>query len=314
VNEEESQRIRQYLKVIRRAASLIEDCLDGRDLPERTEEPIIATSNEAEESPDVLEDSQTDRESRVNELLESEDWPEAVAPYSITNETSRQDQIDRANAVLDMMLDRSVKGCNFLDFGCGEGWIAHQALERGAETSTGFDVKADPNWEELSEVNFTDDLKDVKRNHYHAVILYDVLDHCEDPVKAMEDVHKAVRDDGFVYVRCHPWTASHATHIYRKLNKAYTHLFLTWEEIKNKINEPPMYTRMELDPITAYHWWFKDFKIIKERIIREPVPEFFLQQEMKDIMMQTMGLSLEEVEPFCERMSMKFVDYLLAPK
>ena len=79
------------------------------------------------------------------------------------------------------------------------------------------------------------------------------------------------------------------------------------------IGEDPMYTRIEKDPLTAYHWWFHDFRINKERIVREPVHEFFLQKPFKDLLQLEQKLG-DDLEPFMERMSMQFIDYLLTRK
>jgi hypothetical protein len=66
------------------------------------------------------------------------------------------------------------------------------------------------------------------------VFLYDVLDHAIDAEQAyIKEAHRCLAPNGTVYVRCHPWTSKHATHLYKQgINKAYFHLFLTWDEIR----------------------------------------------------------------------------------
>ena len=83
-----------------------------------------------------------------------------------------------------------------MDFGCGEGWIAKQVIERGTSESTGFDIKKSENWEKLTDVNFTNNFNDLKPSHYDVIILYDVLDHCEDPVTLMNQVKSLIKNDG----------------------------------------------------------------------------------------------------------------------
>ena len=46
-------------------------------------------------------------------------------------------------------------------------------------------------------------------------------------------------------------------------------------KILELIKEEPIFTRVEKNPLAAYHWWFKDFEIKKERFVREPINEFF---------------------------------------
>ena len=320
MNEKE---IRRYLAIVRRACSLIEEQLDdtnleevgaNREMPKPAEpqfkkrEPEDAQPQTAEQ----YEESSLARKDHIKRLLEIEEWPEAVPPYLVASDSSDQDQIDRANAVLDTM---DVQGVRFLDFGCGEGWIAKQMLSRGAVESTGYDIKRSKTWKRLEGPKFTSNFNDVKRAYYDAVMLYDVLDHAENPEDVMKKVEMVLKKEGKVYVRCHPWTSVHANHIYKKgLNRAYIHLFLCWEEMHDLVGEDPMYTRTEKDPLNAYRWWFHDFRIKKERMVKEPVHEFFLQKSFKELLQSEQQLTDENLEPFMERMSIQFVDYLLARK
>ena len=317
--------IRRFLAVIRRSCALIEEHLDGTETSvsvdqiveqvEQAEKPQLEKREPKDAQPQTAEQFEESRQARkdhVKKLLSIEEWPEAVPPYLVASDASDQDQIDRANAVLDAM---GAEGKRFLDFGCGEGWIAKQMLERGAEEATGYDIKRSPTWQRLEGPKFTHNFNELKRLHYDAVMLYDVLDHAEDPEDVMKKVEMVLKKEGKVYVRCHPWTSIHANHVYKKgLNKAYAHLFLFWEEMKELIGEDPMYTRIEKDPLTAYHWWFHDFRIHTERIIDEPVHEFFLQKPFKELLQNEQKLTDDELEPFIERMSMQFVDYLLTRK
>jgi SAM-dependent methyltransferase len=304
MNEEE---IRRYLAVIRRACTLIEDQLNKSDADKDTLPEVPNTNFQ-----NVAADTKLARKIHVERLLAIEEWPEAVPPYLVASDASDQDQIDRANAVLDTM---GIQGERFLDFGCGEGWITKQMLARGAIEADGYDIKISSTWKKLKGPNFTHNFDDIKKDYYDVVLLYDVLDHAEDPEDVMKNVKLALKKDGKVYIRCHPWTSIHANHIYKKgLNKAYIHLFLMWEEMHDLIGEAPMYTRIEKDPLTAYHWWFRDFTVNKERVVREPVHDFFLQSSFKDLLQKEQRLRDKELEPFMERMSMQFVDYLLIRK
>lgn len=310
--------IRKYLEVIKRAVQLIENELNtgglgpealmqivGQTLP-ITQQTLSPPSEEA-----VLA-----RKKHVSDLMSISVWPEAVEGYLAETANNRENQINRANAVLDMMLDRSIEGMNFLDFGCGDGWIARQALTRGAATATGFDIKENPNWANIDKVEFTADFSKLKPSYYDVVMLYDVLDHCEDAVGVMQQIKSLLKFGGSViYVRCHPWTSRHATHVYKQgINKAYIHLFLTWDEIAELLpeGETPMFTRNEKNAIDAYRWWFHEFKTIKERVTKDvPLSQFFLVPSFKELVIQEQQLSPERVEGFFNDMEIQFVDFVL---
>ena len=334
----------RYLKVIKRAVSLIEDMIqndDGglmeqiMDEPNHSHQtqqlqhidnaPQPAVSNLKEpEKPLVnqaLNSQEYDewklaRNKHIRDLMGIDCWPEAV-PDELLAGPSDADQIKRADAVLDMMVDRDFAGLNFLDFGCGEGWIAKQALERGAAESAGYDIKKNEKWSEINGPQFTHIYNELKRNHYDVIFLYDVLDHCQNPEETMKQVRNLLKNNGSVYVRVHPWTSKHASHVYKQgLNKAYIHLFLNWEELHDQTGEEPMFTRKELKPLEAYHWWFDKFDIKKERVIESPVSDFFFVPAFKDLLAieQNIYEAGVDIDHLLELMKIDFIDYVLVPK
>lgn len=319
--------IRRYLNVIKRAVSFIEQHLDddGGLLEQLVEAPPVepvtppvepvmppveTVVKEAPSQPD--EAWLAARNKHLQDLLSIDCWPEAV-PSVLANATpSAEDQQNRANAVLDMMLHVSPEGKTFLDFGCGEGWIAQEAMKRGASESFGYDIKVDPDWNQREGVSFVGDFAGLPQNHFDIIMLYDVLDHCHEPVDVMLKVLDLLKQDGVVYARCHPWTARHATHLYKQgINRAYWHLFAKWHEIQGLIGQEPFFTRIEKDPITAYHWWFHDFKIERERQITEPVSEFFHVPAFKELLAAEQELPHVEIDNFLSLMAIQFVDYIL---
>ena len=338
--------IKRYLAVIKRAVALIEGQLeDDGGLLDKLETEVMAQSlppaPQAIPAPVVepeivpqtknltpvtaVQETITDeeqtmflmaRKKHISDLMEIDCWPEAVSA-SFTAEATDTDQINRANNVLDMILDRPIEGAHFLDFGCGDGWIAKQAKSRGVTTATGYDIKLSKNWSKLPGPTFTHIFNELKRDFYDVIVLYDVLDHAEDPIDVMDKVKMLVKKNGIIYVRCHPWTAKHATHVFKQgLNKAYIHLYLSYEEIKDITKQPPMYTRIERNPIEAYHWWFHNFEIKKETVIREPVSDFFHVESFKDLIMNEQELQKwnVDIEDFLKFMEYQFVDYVLTPK
>lgn len=328
-NEKE---VKRYLNVIKRAVTLIEILMDDGDggvmeqlmsespqpvqpqpqlvhqppvPPVQSEPPKVDTENPEHKAA---------RQTHIQKLMDIDCWPEAVPPF-LLNEVSEKDQINRANSVLDMMTDQKMEGKSFLDFGCGEGWITQEAAKRGVSEIFGYDIKIDPDWDKREGVNFTNDFSTLSHQHYDFVMLYDVLDHCEDPVDVMAKVKTVLKPDGVVFVRCHPWTAKHATHLYKQgVNKAYWHMFLSWDEIKEQIEGEPLFTRQEQDPIKAYRWWFTNFNIEKERLIQEDVSEFFLVPSFKELLAGEQQISMEEIDGFLSRMRIQFVDFVISLK
>lgn len=334
----------RYLKVIKRAVSLIEDMIQNDDggLMEQimdepnhsqqtqqlqhidnTPQPAVSNLKEPEKPlvNQALNSQEYDewklaRNKHIRDLMGIDCWPEAV-PDELLAGPSDADQIKRADAVLDMMVDRDFTGLNFLDFGCGEGWIAKQALERGAAEVTGYDIKKNEKWNEINGPHFTHIYNELKRNHYDIIFLYDVLDHCQNPEEVMKQVRNLLKNNGSVYVRVHPWTSRHANHVYKQgLNKAYIHLFLTWEELHDQTGEDPMFTRKELKPLEAYHWWFDKFDIKKERVIDSPVSDFFFVPAFKDLLAieQNIYEAGVDIDHLLELMKIDFIDYVLVPK
>ena len=328
--------IRRYLNVIKRAVSLIEGMLDNDDgglleelssapqpiIPQQAQ-PVASACQpqhshpivQAQVAPQDNAAYKAARKKHINDLMAIDCWPEAVPEFLVAKDASPEDQTNRANAVLDMLLDRKVEGLSFLDFGCGDGWIAQEILKRGVVESVGYDVKNSLNWNNLKGPKFTCNFNDLVPGHYDVIFLYDVLDHCEDPVFLMSQIQNLIKPTGSVYVRCHPWTSKHATHLYKQgINKAYLHLFLTYEEIGELTQQEPIFTRSEKKPIEAYHWWFNSFDIKKERSVKEPVNGFFHVPSFKELLANEQQIPLNEIDNFVNGLDVQFIDFCLTPK
>jgi len=332
--------IRRYLSVIKRAVPCIEGILDGEgDLLEKMVEsqpagqppvtPAVHPVSQPVAQPvsrpvvqvvaqPVVQPLQPDpafvaaRKKHISDLMAIDCWPEAMPAFFSAKEPTKADQINRANAVLDMMIDRSLEGMHFLDYGCGDGWVVQEASKRGVASAIGYDIVRSEKWSGI-DAALTDDMSQLKNGFYDVVFLYDVLDHAQDPLAVMADVKRRLRQDGAVYVRCHPWTSRHASHLFRRgLNKAYIHLFLKWHEICELIGGEPMFTREEKSPSEAYKWWFHDFVVKKERQIKEPVSEFFHVPAFKQLLADEQGVSLAEADRLLDLMQVQFIDWRLA--
>ena len=316
--------VRRYLNVIRRAVSLLEaelDC-DGDTLERLIDQPeaqaksvapqLKETENIEPVSIPVVQQTNEAREKHIQDLLAIDCWPEAVPEVLLASPTDK-DQKNRASAVMDMVLDRNIEKLNFLDYGCGDGWITQEAKRRGAENAVGFDLVKSEKWKELIGPSFVHSLGALEPNFFDVVFLYDVLDHCMDAEFLMDTILKSMKKTGVVYVRCHPWTSRHATHLYKQgINKAYMHMFLSFDEIGKLIKDKPMFTRNEKNPLEAYRWWFRNFKIVKERTIKEPVSDFFKHPDFKTLLANEQNIL--EIDDFLKLMEIQFVDYVLIPK
>jgi SAM-dependent methyltransferase len=342
MDQKQQQEIRRYLSVIKRAVSYIEAMLDTQDgglfeqmaaasAQPKTIPPVIQVEwgqpptippplapchvQPQGPTPEEVARFEAARKEHIGKLMAIDCWPEAF-PSFMASKTSTQDQINRANAVLDMMLDRNVEGMRFLDYGCGEGWIVQEILKRGVSEAWGYDIQKSDNWANLKgNVKMSGNGTDLPSEHFDVIMLYDVLDHCEDPVGLMARVSRCITPKGVVYVRCHPWTSRHATHLFKQgINKAYVHLFLKHQEIEVLINDKPMFTREEKKPLEAYHWWFKEFDIKKERPVKEPVSDFFHVPAFKELLANEQSIPMVEIDSFLKLMETQFIDYCLTPK
>lgn len=316
-----NQNVKKYLEVIKRAIKLIEnefgggsDPLDVIDEPidkpfQGMPAPVIDEQAQAEAA--AVAAAKLAREEHIQRLLAINCWPEAV-PSFFPQQASEKDQKNRARAVLDTVLDKRIEGLNFLDFGCGDGWITQEAALRGAK-ATGYDIVVSPVWKQFTGPEFTDLASQLPDNSFDIIFLYDVLDHAMDAEGVIKDVYRCLAPNGTVYVRCHPWTSKHATHLYKQgINKAYFHLFLTWDEIRGLINQDPVFTRHEIEPLEAYRWWFRAFEIVKDRSITEPMNEFFQVPAFRELLAAEQ--QLEDVDHFLKLMEIQFVDFKLIKK
>lgn len=177
------------------------------------------------------------------------DWPEAVNQHLIIDED--QDSVKkefRAVQIIGLM-GVPTKDCRILDCGCGDGYVAKELANNAAEV-IGYDINTFQTWSKFSKPNlkFTTNKNDFGEQ-FDFIVIYDVLDHIEgeSPEEFLTWVSKALKPNGRIFLRCHPWTSRHGGHLYTKINKAYLHLALTTDELTKlgfkltpnlKINRP----------------------------------------------------------------------------
>jgi 2-polyprenyl-3-methyl-5-hydroxy-6-metoxy-1,4-benzoquinol methylase len=252
---------------------------------------------------------------KIKEALDSERWPEAVNPNLICDPTSETDKTERSRGIIELMIEEDLKGLKVLDYGCGEGHCAHLAIDYKPSLSVGFDPAGfDPAREDPENVVLTPDFAEAEKlGPYDIIILFDVIDHlkAEEPVALLNKVKSVLADDGKIYMRCHPYMARHATHLYHDLNKAFAHLVFTPEELKELVPNAS-YTEENIGvkyPLKTYHEYIADagLRSINRRDISEKVEPFFKIPKIAERIMQN-----TEFDQFPEfQMSLQFIDFVL---
>jgi SAM-dependent methyltransferase len=174
----------------------------------------------------------------LKKLLDTEDWPEAVYSAQIADENLEQDKEERAEGISDMILP-PLDNKKFLDLGCGEGHVS-KYNSKFAEISVGFDIrvpeKSPFEWEKEEEkFLLTTDFEKVReKGPYDVILLYDVLDHTEEETmdQILDRAKSVLKEDGLIYLRCHPWCGRHGGHFYRTINKAFVHVVFEEDELR----------------------------------------------------------------------------------
>jgi 2-polyprenyl-3-methyl-5-hydroxy-6-metoxy-1,4-benzoquinol methylase len=226
---------------------------------------------------------------QIKALLESKDWPNAVPPELICDQTSDNDKKERAEGIIELVIDEPLDGKKFLDFGCGEGHIVKKALERNAVKSVGYDIinSSQFMWEkEENNCLLTINWDNVSKNGpYDIILLYDVLDHISGKEQALDIMNKiksVKTKDAKVYIRCHPFCSRHGGHLYTKINKAFMHLIFSEKELE-LMNCPLVGDFWKLPhPEMAMRELFVEtgFEKIKEEIISEMAEDFFMKNKL----------------------------------
>lgn len=121
--------------------------------------------------------------------------------------------------------------------------------------------------------------------------------------------------EGKIYLRCHPWSGRHGGHLYRKINKAFVHLILRDDELKDLDIQTDDFNNKIIYPLFAYGKAIENagLKIKESEIERQDVESFFQETPLvkKRIMdlFETETWSNEDKPGF--QLSLCFVDYVL---
>jgi len=294
-----TKKIDQALILMEKVGSLL------RDAKEEISNGTEVSSKQAVRKQAVSKDA-------VN--LNIDKWPKAVNPNLICSADSEQDKVDRANGVVELMIEENLNDKKFLDFGCGEGHTVDVTTKHKTVVSVGYDI-VENNWSGKSGV-LTTDMDVVEENGpYDVIIVFDVLDHIgpfdnlDAPKSILKKAAELLSPEGKMYLRCHPWVSRHGTHMYHWENKAYAHLVFTDEELTKagvKLGEK---TQKVTKPIATYRSWIKEagLKVDNERVIKDPVEDFFKSPKIEKRITKNVGMgSFPEFQ-----MSIAFIDYIL---
>ena len=302
-------------KELQTLRKLVETCMEKLEKLENHQQTETVRAEEPVESEVTNPEFKN-----LKDLLNSDQWPLAVPPDLICDIASEEDKMERAEGVLSIVLDQSLNGSKFLDFGCGEGHMAVQAKKEGAEVSVGYDIR-EQFWDKPSVANvgtiLTTEFEKVKENGpYDTILLYDLLDHVEDQELVLEQIKQVSKPETRIFARVHPWAGRHASHLYKKINKAFVHLVFSEEELdemgfelkedSKKPNNPA------LMPLLTYGKLFESkFEIISHDIDRDAIEGFFKNNQLvkSRIMKNFAGNNVGDFPN--HQMGQSFIDYKL---
>lgn len=255
----------------------------------------------------------------VDDIM-SDKWPAAVDNFLIANNTD-EDMRLRAESIASILLP-PLKNKRFLDFGCGEGYLAEFAAKETV-ISVGHDI-SNKGWDKIIKSDnliLTDDFDNVVKNApYDYIMAYDVFDHLEgkeNQKTVFAKLKNVLAKDGMLYVRFHPWCSRTGTHLYKSLNKAYIHMFLSDEQLI-EMGHIPLPTIKLIHPMAVYDDWIKSagFRLMKREVTRETVEDFFKKNYISDKIKAHWGtshdinLSSGKVFPLFQ-LEQQFVDLVL---
>jgi 2-polyprenyl-3-methyl-5-hydroxy-6-metoxy-1,4-benzoquinol methylase len=244
-----------------------------------------------------------------------DDWPKAIDSDFIVGQGEIEKQF-RATQIVES-IEFVTKDLSVLDFGCGEGHVAHE-ISQTANKVVGFDKERYESWDAKIADNlfFITDHNIIKSHApYDLIILYDVIDHMlGDHALTLKRLGQLLNDDGKIFIRAHPWTSRHGSHLYEKINKAYLHLIVTPDEVSDIPWGEVEYTHKIVRPMGAYESWFKhaNLEIISKDVQHGAIEEFF--DELLDRIIKITWNGKIDRETAKKIMSIEFIDYVLENK
>lgn len=175
-------------------------------------------------------------------------------------------------------------------------------LHRGEDLPVNYEHDSKIIWMDISQLDSSSE------HIFDTVILYDILDHVDEPLNILRQIKKFCHEESLVKVRCHSMMSRHGSH--QSVDKAYVHLFLDDEDAKAigidwKIKQKYLY------PLKTQREWFRktEYEIISEKIQTAKVEDFFRENEtLSSILSQKFNGEFPEFQ-----MSQEYTDYTLRP-
>lgn len=255
----------------------------------------------------------------LKRALATDKWPDAVNANLICHPDNESDKLERGRGIVELMIEEDLKGLKFLDFGCGEGHCPYVVTDYNPAISVGYDIKEYESWNRYTKDNLvltTDFQKVIDNGPYNVIVLFDVIDHLNgtDPIDVLSKAQSVLAPDGRIYMRCHPYTSRHATHLYHELNKAYAHLVFSPTELATIVPNPKWSEKNAgvIFPIKTYGDLIDkaNLNVVVRKDITEKVEPFFKIPKIAERIMKTTGTS-----SFPEfQLSLQFLDYILKSK
>ncbi len=218
-------------------------------------------------------------------ILNDPDWPEAINEKLICTEE------EKIQGIIHHILPKNLDNLKYLDY---EGNSAKEVKSLIARNSS------DPDYLDFAP--------------YDVILCFDIIDHRHNPDQILKKLYELLAKDGKLYLRTHPYTSRHATHVYKTCNKAYVHLILTGQE-EQEYNIGGQSIQITYTPIKTYDAWIKSagFKIVDFNIIKEKLEPFFLREDIVERILKNPIAIGEGLKEFPERqMEMQFIDYVLS--
>lgn len=244
-----------------------------------------------------------------------DEWPEAVPSNAIVDRDDEIAKCMRARSILDNLIEEDLTELRFLDFGCGSGHTVFCANEKNV-FSVGYDIRRSSSWDTFTNRDdflLTTNWDEVLRHSpYDVILCFDVIDHLEqiEPISMLNQISEVLKNDGKLYLRTHPWISRHAEHTYHEFNKAFSHLILTDEEIREYIPDYSPLPNIRVQyPLKTYANYFQqtNFKVLSNREVKRELEPFFKREDVKNRVIRK-----AQVKEFPEdHMSFEFIDYVL---
>lgn len=263
-----------------------------------------------------VKEEELDSFEKLKTALMSDRWPAALPPEAICNIESVEEKRERGVGVIEVMVEEILNGKKFLDYGCGEGYTTLAAAQKNAALALGYDPFSNKApLANLKNLLLTDNYSIVKDNApYDAILIYDVIDHAvgEQPTEILRKANELLSEKGRIYLRTHPFTSRHATHLYHDLNKAYIHLVFTTEELNQIFTSPSKYGQVnigETRPLDSYDRYIQEagLKSVHRRISRENAEPFFTSPYIAERIKAAV-----KIDSFPEwQLSLSWVDFVL---